>query len=206
MSGSGTMGGFSLLEVMLTLMIVTFGILGIANLQAKAQLAQLDAYQRAQALMTMSDIVDRLLLNRSTASCFAFTDDTAVGTPYIGTDGANHLGTPVCTVGDAALNAMAVDAIDDFDELLKGAVETKDGGNVGAMVGARACISYDSATELTTTGGALLDGTGEYTIAVVWQGQGDSAPSTASNCAYGLYGAETKRRVVTTKVRLAHLS
>ena len=41
--------GTSLIEVLITLVIVAFGLLGIAGLQSKMSLAEMESYQRAQA-------------------------------------------------------------------------------------------------------------------------------------------------------------
>lgn len=198
-----TQTGFSLLEVLITMLIVLIGLLGIAALQGKAQVAELESYQRAQALVILSDIVDRINLYRDTAGCFSFTANTANGTPFIGAAGSGHLGAPTCNLSTATnaaiINQGTVDAINDLDAVLNGAAETSGGTAIGAMIGARACISYDSATEL-----AGKAGTGLYTIAISWQGLGDLT-TPAINCANGLYDAETKRRTVSTTMRMADL-
>src|SRR3989304_9763530 len=91
-----TSAGFSLMEVLITMLIILIGLLGIVALQGQAQVAELEAYQRAQALIMMSDIVDRLNTNRSTLNCFRITTDATDGTPFLGTAGTGHLGTPAC--------------------------------------------------------------------------------------------------------------
>jgi len=71
---------------------------------------------------------------------------------------------------------------------------------VGALVGARGCVSYDA-------GSALPDApdTGIYTVTIAWQGTVDTvAPAVA--CGNDRYGAETRRRVVSTTFRLARLN
>src|SRR4051812_34767512 len=65
--------GFTMIEVLVSLFIVTLGLLGLAALQAKAQQAELESYQRAQALVLVQDMVDRINANRKTAGCYAFT-------------------------------------------------------------------------------------------------------------------------------------
>jgi type IV pilus assembly protein PilV len=192
--------GFSLLEVLITMLIILIGLFGIAALQGKAQVAELDSYQRAQALILLSDIVDRINVNRETATCFNITADTANGTPFIGASGTGHLGTPVCSASSAAYNTQAINTINSLDSLLQGAAETLGGSSIGAMIGARACISYDASTELPGK-----PSTGLYTVAVSWQSMADLTTPTA-NCANGLYGAETKRRTVSTTLRLADLN
>lgn len=184
--------GFSLIEVLVSMVIIVVGVLGVAGLQARTQLMQMESYQRAQALILLADIADRLVLNRVTASCFAISDPTT-GTPFIGADETNHqdMAALTCTAGTtSAYKQQAIDTINALDVQLQGAAETRSGGRVGAMLGARSCISYSG---------------GVYTVVVTWQGMFDSvAPSV--NCANGLYGTTTKRRAVSTTIRFAVLS
>jgi type IV pilus assembly protein PilV len=195
----GSATGFSLIEVLIAMLVTLVGLLGIAALQARAQQAEMESYQRAQALILLSDIVDRININRATTSCFAITTNTTTGVPFIGAAGTGHMGAPSCAASTSAYNTQADDALTALDTLLKGGTEKLNGNNVGSMIGARACISYDAATELP---GA--PGTGLYTVVVSWQAMGDLAPPTV-NCANGLYGSETKRRAVSTSFRIANL-
>jgi type IV pilus assembly protein PilV len=203
------MQGVSLLEVLVTIVIVVIGLLGIAGLQARAHVAELESYQRAQALVLLYDMVDRVNNNREAAACYAVTTDAANGTPYLGTvAGGSHFGTPACGVSTTAANTLANSAITAWDDLLRGAAEKKGAGatEVGAMIGARGCVSYDSTTEfINATSGANIAGTGIYTLAVSWQGMADTfAPTVA--CGKSLYGSETKRRTVWVSMRLATLA
>lgn len=197
--------GFSLIEVLVAILIVVIGLLGLAGMQARAQIGEFESYQRVQALVLLYDMVERLNVNRITANCFVVTTNTTNGTPYFG-DPASPV-TPSCGVDTAANNAMAVAAMTAWDGLLSGASEKKGGGTtkVGAMIGARGCISYNVGSEyVNATTGANIGGTGEYTIAVAWQGMADTFAPAAS-CGKGLYGSETKRRAVWTTMRIATL-
>jgi type IV pilus assembly protein PilV len=195
--------GFSMLEVLVALLVTMLGLLGIAALQVKAQQAEMESYQRAQALIIMSDIVDRINVNRSTVSCFLITTNTTAGTPFMGVAGTGHMTTPPsCSASTPNYNSQAEEAITELDSLLEGAAETLAGAeitNVGAMIGGRACISYDASTEI-----GEASGTGLITVVVTWQAMGDLIPPIA-NCANGLYGSETKRRAVSTSFRIANL-
>jgi len=196
--------GFSMMEVLITMLIILIGLLGIVALQGKAQQAELEAYQRAQALIMLSDIVDTLGSNRATLACFAITTNTTNGTPFIGAAGAGHLGTPACSASTTQYNNNAVGFINLLNAMLLGASERAGPGFtefVGSMLGARACINYDATTEL---GSPVLPGTGLYTVVVSWQAMGDLV-APAANCGNGLYGAETKRRAVSTTLRFADL-
>ncbi len=180
--------GFSLIEVLIALVITTIGLLGLAALQARAQQAEMESYQRAQALILLEDMVNRLNANRKTADCYAITD-LAQGTPYVG---AGNTTTYTCTsYGVEKTQSVANADLAAWDALLKGAAETLNSNSAGAMIGARGCISYDAANEV-------------FIIAVAWQGLADTAVP-ASNCGKDLYGAETRRRVLSTAVRLADL-
>lgn len=194
------LSGFSMIEVLITMVIILVGLLSIAALQAKAQIAEFESYQRAQGLIIMSDIIDRMRLNKDAISCFVITDNTVSGTPYMGAAGASHMGTPSCGASTPTYNDMAEDNLNYLDDLLKGAAETSGGGaDVGAMIGARACVSYDDTTEVDSQ-----PGTGLYTVVVTWQALAALSAPTA-NCANGLYGDETMRRAVSTRFRVADL-
>ncbi|MEO8165663.1 MAG: type IV pilus modification protein PilV, partial [Betaproteobacteria bacterium] len=75
--------GFSMIEVLITLVIILLGLLGLAGMQARVQKAQIEVYSREQALVLLSDMVDRLNTNRTVGSCYALT--AASGSPNFGT-------------------------------------------------------------------------------------------------------------------------
>ena len=194
--------GVTMIEVLITLVIVVFGLLGLIGMQAAAQQAALESYQRAQALVLLNDMVDRINANRQTAPCYEIT--IAAGSPFFGT---GYAGIPTCSgYGDASTQALAVNGMTEWDNALKGAAETAaGGGSAGAMVGARGCIAYDPAI-------------GTFTVAVAWQGlvatfapvvPAGASPDQANAiaCGTGQYGSlETKRRVVWTTIRIATLT
>jgi type IV pilus assembly protein PilV len=81
----------------------------------------------------------------------------------------------------------------EWQNLLLGTSETLGGNSVGAMIGARGCITQtDPVNDI-------------YTIAVAWQGLTDTAAPVVA-CGNGLYGNETRRRVVWTTLRIADLT
>lgn len=202
--------GFTMIEVLVSLLIIVLGLLGLAGLQARIQQAEFESYQRTQALVLLHDMVDRINVNRINAQCFALTN-AGTGTPFLGVGSG---APPACGAGTAAENASATAAMAEWDALLKGAAEVKGGTQVGAMVDARGCVSYDAASEFLDSVLAPIAGTGVYTVAVAWQGTVETAAPTmineagasqAVNCANNLYGAEGFRRVVTATFRMARL-
>lgn len=192
--------GFTMIEVLVSIVIITLGLLGLAGLQGRMQQAEFESYQRTQALVLLYDMVGRISANRATAPCFAFT--TGTGEPYLGS-GSSTLSA--CGYSTSQNNAMADSSLTEWDNLLKGVAEKKAGTtNAGAMIDARGCVSYNAATELTDSSGATVGGTGIYTVVVAWQGMSDTFAPTV-NCGNNLYGAETKRRVVSTTFRFGSL-
>lgn len=193
--------GFTMIEVLVSLLIIVLGLLGLAGMQARIQQSEFESYQRTQALILLYDMVDRINVNRVTASCFVVTNNLTDGTPYLGVTSAT---VPACGASTVVNNANADASITEWDSLLEGAAETKGGASVGAIIGARGCVSYNSTTELLDATGAVLPGTGIYTVAVAWQGTVETFAPTV-NCANNLYGPETRRRVVSTTFRMASL-
>jgi len=193
-----------MIEVLVSLMIIVFGLLGLAGLQVRIQQAEFESYQRAQALVLLQDMVDRIHAHRLTATCFRYTTNTATGAPFLGTGSAL---APTCTAGSTNDNTMAVDALMEWQSILLGASEDLGGSRVGAMAGARGCVSYDATTELLDPLGVAIPDTGIYTVAVSWQGTNDTfAPTVNCGNDNALYVAETRRRVVSTTFRMARLT
>jgi len=200
--------GFNLLEILVTLFIVAVGLLGLAGTQVHAQRAELESYQRAQAMVLMTDIVDRINTNRKGAVCYSITTTPAAGTSYLGAAGAGKYNVagyacPALATNPDAVTRAGLD-LQFIDQMLLGAAETLGGVQVGAMLGARACIGFDAASQ-------------SYTVAIAWQGTtptfspagwpAANNPDIARNCAVGLYGSDDAlRRVVWTTVVIASLT
>ncbi len=184
--------GVAMLESLFAMAVLMVGMLGICGLQAKTQTSHFEAYQRAQALLLLDDMVNRINANRSVADCYAYTGVN--GTPYLGANGLNHRADTSCVavIGTVQTRAMAQNGMTDWDSLLEGAAEATGGVNQGAMIDARGCISYDAVTDM-------------YTVAIVWQGTMPTM-APANTCATGLYGPDTNRRVVTSTFRIANLA
>lgn len=174
--------GTSMIEVLVTLIILAFGLLGLAALQAKVQNAEMESYQRAQALVLLGDMVQRISANRANAASYVAADPL----------GTNDSQPTSCT-------SLAVGAARDLCEwsnALKGSAETAGSSKVGAMVGARGCISQIQAPNAAS--GVCTPGV--YEVAIAWQGlAGTVAP--AKTCGQNLYGSnDALRRLMATQI------
>ncbi len=177
--GRAPSAGFTLIEVLVTLLILLLGLLGLVGLQSRAQVAENESYQRAQALVLLRDMADRINANRTNASSYAFAVTAPLGT--------------ASTKSCSAPSTMADVDLCQWDASLKGAAETAGGTQVGAMLNARGCVTSPAANT--------------FLIQVVWQGLAQTgAPPSASNCGSGQYGDETQRRAVTTTIVIGTLT
>jgi type IV pilus assembly protein PilV len=174
--------GSSLTEVMVTLTILAFGLLGVAGLQTKVGVAEMESYQRAQALLALSQMTERMSAN--TANAVSYVSNTPVGT------------------GDAqpiSCGAIAPGANRDLCEwsnTLKGSTENLPGASTGGLTGGRGCI-----TQLQAENPALgVCAAGIYQVAVAWQGLAPTATPVLA-CAAGKYGTnDAYRRVIAATV------
>ena len=201
-SASRRQAGFTLLEILITLVVLLVGLLGLVGLQARGQQAELESYQRGQALVLLQDMVDRMNSNRLDAKNRLYE---TTGGPVGG--GGNLTD---CT----ALTAAAFDLCE-WGNSLNGAAEVRGGGTcsiasgadcAGAMIGARGCIAYDINSQLQDSSGASIAGTGIFTITVAWQGLSPTVnPPANLTCGQGQYSSEAQRRVMTATMRIGAL-
>lgn len=183
--------GFSMIEVMVSLVILLLGLLGLVGLIVTSQRAETESYQRAQALLLLQDMAGRINANRRVASCYAISSDVTNITPYMGTGSTV---VPSCGLGSVQAYTLANSDLTAWNNLLLGKAETVGGSNAGAMVGARGCVSVDAAT-------------GIYLVTVAWQGIAPTtAPVSGLTCGKNLYGSEQLRRVVSMPVQIANLN
>ena len=69
-----TEAGFTLTELLVTLVIASIGILGVAGLQAKSLQLTRDANFRASAIIAANDLLDRVRVNSTQTYALAITD------------------------------------------------------------------------------------------------------------------------------------
>lgn len=180
--------GFSLIEVLITIVILMIGLLGLAGLQGRALTSQLESYQRSQALILLKDMENRINVNRKNAADYVTTTALGVG--------------GLCPI--AASSVASVDK-NEWCNALMGAAQVQSGVSAaGTMIGARGCI-YQIA--LPASGVAA-----PYLAVVAWQGLNNtnapdiSTATSAGKCGEGQYGNESLHRVVTLPISIADLN
>jgi len=149
--------GYVLLEVLVTIVILVFGLLGLAGFQVRTSVVEQEAYQRVQALILVQDMAERIYANRANAAGYVESD--------IGSSGVERT--------DCGPLAGKDKDVCEWHNALIGASETHGGSSVGTLLGGQGCITAGAANE--------------YIVTVVWQGltQTVAPASTCGQNDYG---------------------
>jgi type IV pilus assembly protein PilV len=174
--------GTTLIEVLVTVVMLAFGLLGIAAFQAKAQVGSIEAYQRAQAVVLLEDMQARMIGNGPNIAQYTTVTPLGTGnTQYTDCGGLAGAERDKC----------------EWSRALQGASEVAGSDKLGAMKGARGCIEQLQA--INPAEGACQPGI--YLITLAWQGlHPTAAPALA--CGKDAYGADTNRRAISVRVSL----
>jgi type IV pilus assembly protein PilV len=93
--------GFSLLEVMVALLVLSIGLLGLAGLQTFSLKFNHQSYERTQATLLIYDIMDRITANPLAARAGVF-DSVPVGAAA-----STYTASPSCQTSGCAPNDLA---------------------------------------------------------------------------------------------------
>lgn len=177
-------GGSALLEVLITIVILAFGLLGVAGLQAMIYVMEFESYQRAQAVVILNDIADRVTSNRDAETAYV---------------AASPLGGSGALANCSSLTDSARDACE-LGNLLKGSGERQGAAGVGAMNAAQACI-----TKFTVTATKAFNRCQTVVqIDVVWRGRSPTivpaAPCGTTGGTPSYSATDAYRRAISTRV------
>jgi type IV pilus assembly protein PilV len=171
---SRSQAGFTLIEVLVTIVIILIGLLGVLGMQVRAANVEFESYQRGQAMSLVRDMESRIAASRGLYGIFSSdTLSSTDGTKYVGVGGNID-----CS---GVITEVAKKELCEWGTALQGAAMKEAGGNVAAMVGARGCLVRLEPPQ----SGALAD----YYIVVVWQGivpgaePPDDSPAGKNGCA-----------------------
>lgn len=184
---SGRQRGATLVEVLITLVIVAFGLLGMAGLQVRMHSTEMESYQRSQALLLLNEMATHIATNRASAGAYVTGTSAPLGTGF--------------DCSGMAGNSIAQEDLKAWCKALKGSSETTGTGasarRQGVTIGARGCVQRSA--------------DGDYLVTVVWQGLAPmAAPPSSLSCGASQYDGgscthDLCRRAVTTVVRIANL-
>ena len=173
--------GFTLIEVLVTLVITAIALLGFVELQNRAQIANLEATQRAYATMIASNMAEQIKANPEIGADCNLTASFDVGSGH-GT--WNH----PCESGN--------NSVKEWHKDLRGNRETINSGNqkIGSIKNGHGCINYTAAVPASGT-------PAKYTVSVAWKGfQKTAAGGPSGSCGFGEYGNSGYHRLVSLDV------
>ena len=181
--------GFSLIEVLVALIILTIGLIGIFNLHVVAKRGSYESFQQTQAAYLAADIINRMKLNRSELAGYAGTYTGGLLKPDKSCDVSVGDGLAECTTADT----QAWDRYQ-WESLFRGSTEVVNNANVGGLDNAQGCVLIDAASR-------------EVTVIISWRGiravsDGSAAIDKFSQCSFsnGDDGAKRRAYSVTTVI------
>jgi type IV pilus assembly protein PilV len=175
--------GFSLIELLVTVVIFSIGLLGAAGLQIVSKRATFAAMQRTTATQVASGLLEDMRANGPALA-------TYVATAQIGQKSITGVSPTDCTNATNACTTTEVSMRDlnSWETLMDGGMETGPKGGVGGLVSPVACIA-----------GPVDGSAGVYVVSVAWRGAVAIADPGIIDCGAnsGQYGdANEFRRVI----------
>jgi type IV pilus assembly protein PilV len=180
------MAGVGLIEILVTLVIFSLGMLSLAALQGIAKKANFDALQRTNAALMAYDLLERMRSNNQALASYVNAGDLGGGmraSDIQATAVACRNITAPCT-----RDQIAGGDLTEWESILDGNMETRANAPTGGLVDATACIN-----------GPVLGGSGGYTVVIAWRGVTAMTNAPADPCGAGLgrYGINDElRRVI----------
>jgi len=189
--------GYLMIEVLITMFILAAGLLGVVGLQARAEQAETDSYQRTQALILAQDMADRISANRTVAFDTTTSPYVVPTTAALGTGSAKDCSAPATTadIDLCAWSNALIGAAESYGGTCDTSAASTRGANcAGTLLNARGCITSPA--------------THVYLIQVVWQGMTPGyAPPGSVLCGANDYNAiDDYRRAVTTVVQIGDIT
>lgn len=178
--GNDRQRGVSLIEVLVSLVILSLGVLSVVGLQLVSKRNNADAGQRTIAAQLAYDIIERMRANCRPVTLNAYL----VGGALVGPEnlGANPPST-ICSAANCTPAELAAFDLWEWQRALDGAAEQIAGTSAGGLVQPAACID-----------GPAGGGDGQYSVTIVWRGKvgipdpdaGTTADSSPTGCGRNL--------------------
>ena len=188
-----TMRGIGMIEVLVTLLVVSVGFLSMAGLQTVAKRSNFDAVQRTTAVILAQDVLEKMRANPLSLEEY-LTASTGLGgatltEPTHGCNSAERCNTAQLAAYDQWLWEQSIDGATET-RMLDGA--TTETGGLSSPTG---CVS-----------GPAAGGAGVYTVTIVWRGLTSLTNVSDNECGVGSgnYGVDDEyRRIVEIQVYIA---
>jgi type IV pilus assembly protein PilV len=182
-------GGYSLIEVLVSTLVISIGTLGMAGLQITAKRAGHEAVQRSTAVGLTAELLEKLRANSSSLTSYTSTGLGGGSINSEPTPACNNSSTAKCSTTELAQHDLWA-----WERSIDGASELSSSASlVGGLLNPTACVSIS---------GRMV------TIALAWEGyQEISNPGTNScGAGSGKYGtADAKRQLLVVNSYIGEL-
>ena len=174
--------GFSLLEMLVTLVVFSIGLLAVAGLQTVSKQANYEGLQRTTASQIANGLLEDMRMNGDAINVYRVANN--IGGGSIGNEPA-----PSCQVGSECNSAeKAAHDLWFWEQALDGNLETNGGVGTGGLMLPTLCVT-----------GPAVGGPGIYRVTIAWRGTASITNSVNNPCgaASGNYGDENQfRRII----------
>jgi len=179
------MAGVGLIEVLVTLVIFSMGMLSLAALQGVAKKANFDALQRTNASLMAYDLLERMRSNSQMLASYVNAGDLGGWTRS--TEGVQVVSTCGSMNAPCTREQIADDDLTQWESMLDGSMEMRGNEATGGLVDATVCVN-----------GPVAGGSGAYTVVIAWRGitAMTNAPVDPCGTGVGRYGANDELRRV----------
>ena len=174
--------GVSLVEILVTLILISIAVLGSASMQVFAKRANNQAMQRTAAAYLAQDLMERMRSNRSSLENYL-----PVATLGNGSQGTAPAVDCAAVAANCTSQELAAFDLWEWEQNLDGATEQANSTNAGGLNLPTACIT-----------GPLGGIGGIYQVAIAWRGLDEHPNPTINDCGSttNRYGANNEFRHV----------
>ena len=165
-----------MIEILVTLVITAFGLLGLAGFVSRATVMGVETNQRTRASALLLDMSNRLASNKANAA--AYVDATPHGAAAIA----------AC----AALGTLALRDLCEWNNLLVGTQDALGAGATAQALTFRGCVTQPNPADPV------------FIVTVAWAATVPGIPP-ADACAAGGFGDDSFRRILRTQLRVPDL-
>ena len=182
-SGRERNRGFTLIEALITFVILSIGLLGIASLQALSKTSQHQTIQRTRAVGLADSMVERIRMNPAGRARYNIGLSPLGGNPGASEPSAD------CHTAACDPNELADHDLWAWEQSLAG-VDVKAGGaNAGGLSDPRGCVLFSPAPGMNRTG--------QLRVIVQWRGMQqtqDAVQAGEQICGGDAAGSDNLRR------------